>query len=134
MIYAALEATLLAYIREEYDALPALRMMRLTDETLVHRARQLAEQLREECPDLQVEVIESRSVIGGGSAPGATLPSRVVALQSEQINADTLLERLRAWETPIVARVEDGRVLLDLRTIEPQQEAVVVAALKRICP
>ncbi len=134
IIYAALEATLLAYIREEYDALPALRMMRLTDETLVHRARQLAEQLREECPDLQVEVIESRSVIGGGSAPGATLPSRVVALQSEQINADTLLERLRAWETPIVARVEDGRVLLDLRTIEPQQEAVVVAALKRICP
>src|ERR1039458_3222841 len=67
MFYAALEATLLAYLREDYDSIPALRMMRLTDEQLVHRARQLAERLREECPGVLAEVMESRSVIGGGS-------------------------------------------------------------------
>src|ERR1019366_6865237 len=107
MFYAALEATLLAYLREDYDSIPALRMMRLTDEQLVHRARQLAERLREECPGVLAEVMESRSVIGGGSAPGATLPTRVVAITSGQLGADALLERLRAWETPIIARVED---------------------------
>ena len=132
MFYAALEATLLAYLREDYDSIPALRMMRLTDEQLVHRARQLAERLREECPGVLAEVMESRSVIGGGSAPGATLPTRVVAITSGQLGADALLERLRAWETPIIARVEDERVLLDLRTVDPAQEAAIVAAIKQI--
>jgi len=129
MFYAALEATLLAYLREDYDSIPALRMMRLTDEQLTHRARRLAEGLREECPGLAVEVEESRSVIGGGSAPGAMLPTRIVAIKAEKLGADALVERLRRWETPIIARVEDGRVLLDLRTVEPEQEATIVAAL-----
>ncbi|MDR3746954.1 MAG: L-seryl-tRNA(Sec) selenium transferase [Acidobacteriota bacterium] len=132
MFYAALEATLLAYLREDYDSIPALRMMRLTDEQLTHRARRMAERLREECPGLLVEVAESRSVIGGGSAPGATLPSRVLVIKPEKLGADALVERLRRWETPIIARVEDGRVLLDLRTVEPEQEATVVAALGSI--
>ncbi len=132
MIYAALEATLLAYVREDYDALPALRMMRLTEEQLTHRSRALAERIREDCPSLQVEVVASRSVIGGGSAPGATLPTRVVAVQSESIGVDELLRRLREWETPIIARVEEDRVLLDLRTVDPTQEETIVTALKRI--
>jgi L-seryl-tRNA(Ser) seleniumtransferase len=132
MIYATLEATLLAYAREDYDALPALRMMRLTDEQLMHRARQLAERLREESPGLQVEVIESQSVLGGGSAPGSTLSTRAVAVQSDHVSASAILQRLREWETPIVARVEEGRVLLDLRTIEPAQETIIVAAMKHI--
>jgi len=129
MFYAALEATLLAYLREDYASIPALRMMRLTEEQILHRARQLAERLREDCAELRVEVMESRSVIGGGSAPGATLPTRVIAIKSEKFAADALLSRLRAWETPIIARVEDDRVLLDLRTVEPEQEAAVLAAL-----
>ena len=134
MFHAALEATLLAYLREDYDSIPALRMMQLTEEQLLHRARQLAERLREECPGLLVEVAESRSVIGGGSAPGATLPTSVVAIKSKEISADALLERLRQWETPIIARVEDERVLLDLRTVEPEQEAAILAAIERAFP
>jgi L-seryl-tRNA(Ser) seleniumtransferase len=133
IFHAALEATLLAYLREDYDSIPALRMMRLTQEQILHRARQLAERLREECPELLVEVAESRSVIGGGSAPAATLPTHVVAIKSEKIGADALLERLRHWETPILARVEKDCVLFDLRTAEPQQDAILPAALKRIC-
>jgi L-seryl-tRNA(Ser) seleniumtransferase len=134
LFHAALEATLLAYLREDYDSIPALRMMRLTEEQLLHRARQLAERLREECPGLVVEVAESHSVIGGGSAPGATLPTPVVAIKSKEISADALLERLRQWETPITARVEDERVLLDLRTVEPAQEAAILAAIERAFP
>ena len=132
MFYAALEATLLAYLREDYDAIPTLRMMRVREDELQSRAEHIARQLRVSAPELEVEVVESRSVLGGGSAPGATLPSRAVAVQSQQFTPDALLQRLRKWQTPIIARVENGRVLLDLRTIEPSQDTMVLAALASI--
>ena len=130
MFYAALEATLLAYLREDYDSIPALRMMRISEDELERRAKQIADRLRASCPSLQIEVIESRSVLGGGAAPGSTLPTRVLAVKSGSHNADELCARLRQWETPIIARVEEGRVLLDLRTVEPAQEETIVAALE----
>ena len=77
MFYAALEATLLAYLREDYDSIPALRMMRISEEELTRRAEQMAEKLRTSCPNLNVEIVESRSVLGGGAAPGSTLPTHV---------------------------------------------------------
>jgi L-seryl-tRNA(Ser) seleniumtransferase len=130
MFYAALEATLLAYLREDYDSIPALRMMRISEEELAQRSRQVAKHVSSEPKDLQVEVIESRSVLGGGAAPGSTLPTRVLAVKSERMSADELCARLRQWQTPIIARVEDDRVLLDLRTVEPEQEAEIAAALQ----
>ncbi|MFZ0911682.1 MAG: L-seryl-tRNA(Sec) selenium transferase [Candidatus Korobacteraceae bacterium] len=132
MFYAALEATLLAYLREDYDSIPALRMMRLSEDVLAQRANQMADRLHANCPNLLVEVVESRSVLGGGAAPGSTLPARVLAVKSENHNADELCARLRQWETPIIARVEEGRVLLDLRTVEPAQEEAIVAALESV--
>lgn len=132
MFYAALEATLLAYLREDYDSIPVLRMMRLSEDELQHRAEQVARQLEVSSPQLEVEVIESHSVLGGGSAPGSTLPTRILAIRSDSNNADELLRRLRGWETPIIARVEDGRVLVDLRTVEPANDATIVSALRSI--
>ena len=132
MFYAALEATLLGYLREDYDSIPALRMMRISEDELARRAKQIAERLRASCPNLRVEVVESRSVLGGGAAPGSTLPTRVLAVKNERISADELCARLRRWETPIIARVEEGRVLVDLRTVEPEQEEAIVAALESI--
>jgi L-seryl-tRNA(Ser) seleniumtransferase len=132
MFYAALEATLLAYLREDYDSIPALRMMRLSENVLEQRAKQIVERLRANCPNLLVEVAESRSVLGGGAAPGSTLPTRVLAVKSASHNADELCAQLRQWETPIIARVEEGRVLLDLRTVEPAQEEAIVAALESV--
>ncbi len=132
MFYAALEATLLAYLREDYDSIPTLRMMRASEDELQHRAEHIARQLRISAPQLEIEVVESRSVLGGGSAPGSTLPSRAVAVKSGSIPADEILQSLRRWRTPIVARVEEDRVLLDLRTVEPEQDAAIVAALESI--
>ena len=129
MFYAALEATLLAYLREDYDSIPALRMMRISEDVLAQRAKHVSERLLIVAPELQVEVVESRSVLGGGAAPGSTLPTRALAIKSASMNADELCARLRQWETPIIARVEEGRVLLDLRTVEPIQEEAIVAAL-----
>jgi len=132
MFYAALEATLLTFLREDYDSIPALRMMRISEDTLARRAEQMAEQLRSSCPKLHVEIVESRSVLGGGAAPGSTLPTRALAVSSNSMNADEIYRRLRQWETPIISRVEEGRVLLDLRTVEPEQEAGILDALKRV--
>ncbi len=132
MFYAALEATLLAYLREDFDSIPAVRMMRLSEEVIEQRAQQIAERLRASCPNLRVEVVESRSVLGGGAAPGSTLPTRVLTLKSEGASADQLSARLRQWETPIIARVEEDRVLLDLRTVEPSQEEAIVTAMQSI--
>ena len=99
---------------------------------LQHRAGHMAQHLRISSPHLAVEVVEARSVLGGGSAPGTSLPSRAVAIKSADLSADRILEQLRRWETPIIARVEDNRVLLDLRTVEREQDANITAALQSI--
>jgi L-seryl-tRNA(Ser) seleniumtransferase len=127
MFYAALEATLLAYLREDYDAIPTLRMMRVREDELQRRAEWIAQQCKSF--QLEVEVVECRSVLGGGSAPGSTLPSRALAVKHPGFSADELLTRLREWETPIVARVEDERVVLDLRTVAAEQDVSIIAAL-----
>jgi L-seryl-tRNA(Ser) seleniumtransferase len=132
MFYAALEATLLAYLRDDFDSIPALRMMRVSGDELKSRAEHLMRKLHISCPQLHFEVVEARSVVGGGSAPGATLPTHVLAVSSELIDADAIAEKLRQWSTPIIARVDEGRVLLDLRTLTPEQEEVVSAALEGI--
>ena len=132
MFYAALEATLLAYLREDYDAIPALRLMRVSEEDLQHRAEHIARHLRVSSPALEIEVVPTQSVLGGGAAPGSTLASRALAVRAAGMTADALLERLRRWETPIIARVEDERVLLDLRTVFPAQDESIVAALESV--
>ena len=132
MFYAALEATLLAYLREDFDAIPTLRMMRVSEDELQRRAESIATQLRSDAPAVEVEVVESRAPLGGGSAPGATLPSRAVAVTCTALSPDVMLQRLLQWAMPVVARVENDRVLLDLRTVEPEQDAVILLALAKV--
>jgi len=129
LTYAALEATLLAYVRQDHNAIPAVRMMRLSAQEIARRAQALADTLRANASRLEVEMVEGASVIGGGAAPGATLPTVLLALTSQDLSADELAARLRAHQPPIVARVEQGRVLLDLRTVFPEQDAIIAAAL-----
>lgn len=129
--YAALEATLLAYVKGDHNAIPALRMMRLTKEEVRERAERLASKISTSAA-LKVEIVAGESVVGGGAAPSAVLPTTLLALTSKTLRADELLTRLRAAEPPIIARVEADRVLLDLRTVFPDQDAVVRGALQAI--
>jgi L-seryl-tRNA(Ser) seleniumtransferase len=130
LTYAALEATLLAYVKRDHDAIPTLKMMRVTKEEIGKRAEALAAQARS--PKLNIEVTDGESVIGGGAAPSAVLPTRLLALSCDGLSADELGARLRATDPPIVARVEQGRVLLDLRTVFADQDSKIAAALVRI--
>ncbi len=131
LTYAALEATLLAYVKRDYAAIPTLRMMHLTKDEIGKRASDLVEKVGE-LPRLRFEILNGDSVVGGGAAPSSALPTRLVAVTSDNLTADELSARLRSADPPIIARVEDGRVLLDLRTVFPEQDLVVRGALKVI--
>jgi len=131
VIYAALEATLLAYVRHDHDAIPTLRMMRLSKEEIGRRAEALAGRITS--PKLKIEVVDGESLLGGGAAPSSVLPTRVLALTCEGLSADELAARLRSAEPPIIARVDEGRVLLDLRTVFPGQDEAVERALATLC-
>jgi L-seryl-tRNA(Ser) seleniumtransferase len=130
LTYAALEATLLAYVKRDHDAVPTLRMMRLTKEEIGKRAESIAAEVRSS--KLNIEVIDGESVIGGGAAPSSILPTRLLALSSTGLSADEVSARLRASDPPIIARVEQGRVLLDLRTVFADQDPMIETALERI--
>jgi L-seryl-tRNA(Ser) seleniumtransferase len=130
LIYAVLEATLLAYVRHDHDAIPTLRMMRLSKAEIAARAEVLAARIT--TSKLKAEIVDGESLIGGGAAPSSVLPTRLLALAYEGLSANELSARLRASAPPIVARVDEGRVLLDLRTVFSDQEAALAAALARI--
>ncbi len=136
LTYAALEATLLAYVKGDHNAIPTLRMMRLTKQEIGSRTEALAKSLHIAGPHMarkiRVEVIDGESVIGGGAAPSSVLPTRLLAVNCADLTADAFCARLRNSDPPIIARVEDGRVLLDLRTVAPEQDAILASALQRI--
>lgn len=124
LAYAALEATLAAYLRGALDSVPVARMIRLPAAELKKRAEAFASALT-----FKVELIEGESVIGGGSTPGQSLPTTLIALTHPKLAADELAARLRTGAPPVVARIENDRVVLDLRTVLPEQEEALKRAL-----
>ncbi|MFQ5817636.1 MAG: L-seryl-tRNA(Sec) selenium transferase [Terriglobia bacterium] len=135
MTYAAMEATLAGYLRgvpKARDEAPALRMIRLTAAEIGVRAAQITERLRAEAGvQATFEVVNGRSVIGGGSTPGQSLATKLVALRPVRISPAELAARLRQHDPPVLARVERERVLVDLRTVFAEQEAELVAAVRQ---
>jgi L-seryl-tRNA(Ser) seleniumtransferase len=127
LTYAALEATLMAYVKLDYESIPALRMMHLSKEDMSRRAEAFAAEVGR--PGLEVCVIDGESVIGGGAAPSSVLPTRLVALTLAGLSANDLAGRLRSATPPVIARVEEGRVLIDLRTVFPEQTEVLAGVL-----
>lgn len=122
LITQALETTLRHLLFEEWDAIPALRMIRMTAADLRRRAEQLAQRIA------GAEVMESASVVGGGSTPDQTLPAWVVAIPG---NAVRMEKALRGGDPPVIARIEDERLLVDLRTVLESEEEELLAALTR---
>jgi L-seryl-tRNA(Ser) seleniumtransferase len=131
LTYAALEATLMEYIRQNYDAIPFARMMRLSAEEIRERAVAMRVNLKS-AVGLRIEIVPGESLVGGGSAPTSTLPTHLLAITSNHLSADDLAARLRAHNPPVITRVEEGRVLVDLRTVFEYEEAQLLAALLEI--
>ena len=125
LTYAALETTLLAYVRRDHDSVPVLCMLRLSKDEIARRAEEIVSGVRSRPAKspLKLELVDGESVIGGGAAPSALLATRLIALSHRDLSAEALNARLRESRPPIIARVEGGRVLLDLRTVFPEQDA-----------
>jgi L-seryl-tRNA(Ser) seleniumtransferase len=130
---AALEATLSAYLRAELDEIPALRMIRMTPQELKRRAENFLRELTPELPlgEVELEVADGASLAGGGSTPTQSLPTRIIRIASARHSAAQLEQRLRRSSAGIsvIARVEDDHLVLDLRTVFPEQEPQLVKAL-----
>jgi L-seryl-tRNA(Ser) seleniumtransferase len=134
---AGLEATLLAYLRGAgttgHHAIPAVRMIQAGAEEIASRAAQLVAALQNLIApeDASFELRDAESVIGGGSTPGRRLATCVISVESRRYSAAALDERLRRGNRgiPVIARVEKNRLLLDLRTVFPEQESVLAETL-----
>jgi L-seryl-tRNA(Ser) seleniumtransferase len=126
---AALEATVALYLRGDIAAIPALRMMHLTKDEIASRAERLARRLHS-VPGLSISLEDGESVIGGGSTPGESLPTRLVAVRHDTVSAADLEFALRQKSPPVIARVERDLLLLDLRTVFEAQEDEIMAAFQ----
>ncbi|MGB5036590.1 MAG: L-seryl-tRNA(Sec) selenium transferase, partial [Blastocatellia bacterium] len=123
MVYAGLEATLRAYVEgRAEEEIPALRMLTAPVEAIRDRAIAFAGHLRSAAPEFGADVLAGRSVPGAGSAPGIDLPTALVVLNHPILSATELDSRLRASDPPVVARIENDSVVLDLRTVRPDEE------------
>jgi L-seryl-tRNA(Ser) seleniumtransferase len=130
---AALEVTLNAYLRSAWEEIPAQRMIRLTVEELRQRAENFVRHVRSLLPstDAKMEIVDGFSLAGGGSTPDQSLPSKIIRISSAKYAAAKLEHRLRcpALGPSVIARVEENRVILDLRTVFPEQEPQLAASL-----
>jgi L-seryl-tRNA(Ser) seleniumtransferase len=124
LILQALETTLRHLVLEQWDRVPVLRMIHEPAERVRERALRLLEML----PAGAGELVAGRSVVGGGSTPGQSLATWLIALRG---NAVALEGRLREGDPPVIARIEEERLLLDLRTVQAEEEEELAEAVRR---
>jgi len=135
MTVAALEATLRLFLNEQelFSQHPTYRMLSLPLEGLERRAQAVLTLMGEvptDVADLAVEPGETE--IGSGSAPIEKLPSRVLAVRPKRMTADELARRLRHHEPPVFTRIQHEAVICDFRTIQPEEDEIVLQALQTI--
>jgi L-seryl-tRNA(Ser) seleniumtransferase len=128
---AALEATIGLYLRGDLEAIPALRMIRASAEEIAPRATRLAERICAR-PEFSARVEDGQSVIGGGSTPGQSLPTKLVAVVHARRSAQELETQLRRYSPAILGRVERDQLLLDLRTVFDDQDEQIAKAFESI--
>lgn len=132
LVYACLEATLESYgDGTETSELPVLKMLSESRDGLRSRSEGFIEKyLQEHSSD--IEIVEEDSVIGGGTTPGESISSVCLSLKSDSFSANQIEERLRFGATPIITRISQDRVLIDLRTVFSDEEEVLAAAIRNV--
>ena len=128
MSLAGLTATILHYLRQEAESeVPIWRMIAAGEQGIKDRAARWKTQL-----PAPSEVIPGKSAVGGGSLPGATLPPWLLALScaGDAGGPEPVMRRLRKADPPVIARIEDDRVILDPRTVLPEEEDALRTALR----
>jgi L-seryl-tRNA(Ser) seleniumtransferase len=133
LIYSALEATIGSYrFSRAASEIPVLRMISASSEELTRRSRSFSRRLRAKLPEgMQVRLLKGDSVVGGGSCPDCHLPTTLVSVDCEKPRPNTIESRLRSQDPPIIIRLEEDKVLIDLRTVFPSQESILLDGLTK---
>lgn len=130
LTYAALEATLFEYLPGSAESIPLMRMLNAPVEEIEGRCRAMVGSLQSK--RLHAEAVRVESVVGGGTAPDAKLASCAVVLVHTELNAAELLKLLRKGDPPILGRISDEKVVLDLRTVHPRFDEAITRVLERL--
>jgi L-seryl-tRNA(Ser) seleniumtransferase len=130
LAYAALEATLMDYVSGRESAIPVQRMLNLPAEEIFARCEWVSRQVNS--AELTAQAVPVLSLIGGGAAPTARLQSAAVSLRHATLQPQALLLALRQLEPPVIGRISEDQVLLDLRTVEPELDATLASLLQQI--
>lgn len=128
---AALEATLVSHQKDvAHEDLPVVQMLSLSADELEQRARSLVEAVL--TTNLELELVPGESAIGGGAGPTSTLPTTLIALTHPNKSAQEIEHELRTSSPPIIARISEGKVLLDLRTVFSEEIPALLETLKHL--
>jgi len=134
MTLAAMEATFRTYLDEDKarKEIPVLRMITMTVEQLNQKAIKLMNMIIEHCPEGSCEIVDVKDQIGGGSAPLVRLKGKAVSLVVNGISPEQIERSLRKAQVPVICRIAEDRVLLDVRTIEEEEFDLVITAVMGI--
>jgi L-seryl-tRNA(Ser) seleniumtransferase len=133
LTYAALEATIRAYAAgRARDEVPVQMNLSVSKEELARRARNFQRRARKFGEQIRLSLIDGASAVGGGSAPGIELATKLIAAEVYGLSAHELEEKLRAGQPPVIARIVEDQLLIDLRTVAPSDEADLLAAIERL--
>jgi L-seryl-tRNA(Ser) seleniumtransferase len=134
LVYGALEATLASYRKGQALAeIPVLRLLSMSKEEIRGRSRRFLRRLRSRLPQgTRAALLEGHSVVGGGSCPDCSLATVLLALESNRCSPNEIDQKLRLQANPIIVRIEDDRVLIDLRTVFPSQEKLLLEGVLRV--
>lgn len=128
MIFAALEATLASYVSgNAKNELPAVSALHASKDEITRRARNFIRRIQNK--NLTLQLLDGNSVVGGGSAPEALLPTKLISITSGNLSAATMEEKLRGNSTPVIARIIDEHLVVDLRTVCKAEEKDIILAL-----
>jgi L-seryl-tRNA(Ser) seleniumtransferase len=133
LVLAALEGTLSSYCRgTEFDDIPTLQKLSATHEAVRFRAVEFVRELKEANGNLECELITGDSVVGGGAAPTTGLPTCEIAIRHQVLSPEDFDEKLRTSSPPVIAKIFEGRVRLDLRTVSTDEEPMLLGVLSSI--
>ncbi|MBY6035945.1 L-seryl-tRNA(Sec) selenium transferase [Fictibacillus nanhaiensis] len=127
---AALNETLNSYLNEEYHSIPTVRDILKTPEEIKARAIQLKEKIKENA-SLTLDIVADYSQVGGGTMPEVKLPTYCLGLKHDK-GAEFLSKAFRNYKVPIIVRIKDDEILLDLRTVTSDEEKVIIEAIQTI--
>ena len=128
MTFAALGATLAAYVDGRLHDIPLFAMLALTQDALLERAERLRAAVVARAPAARIESVRTSATTGGGTLPDVEIPSAGVSVRSVD-GPDSYAARLRVARPPVVGRVENDRFVIDLRTVRESELEVLAGAL-----